>query len=174
MPDERTGRRNACWMTLYPLLGLALVAELVLLFLLPIGRIAWLVTIGWALFALSAVLGWVPILEFRRRGRVPKGKSYIHTTELVTSGLYAVVRHPQYLAWDVLALAVMCITQHWAVLVAGAVTIAANHVGMIAADRDLVQKFGDPYREYARRVPQWNLPVGLWRWIRRRRTTSPR
>jgi len=174
MPDERSGRRTTCWMALYPLLGIALAAQLALLFLLPIGRIAWLTLIGWILFALSAGLGWVPILEFRRRGRVPKGKSYIHTTELVTSGLYAIVRHPQFLAWDFLAVAVMCITQHWSVIVAGAVTIAANHVSMIAAERDLAKKFGDAYREYAKRVPQWNLLIGLWRWARRRGTTVPR
>lgn len=174
MPDHRTGRRTTCWMALYPVLGVALAAQLALLFLLPIGRIAWLALIGWILFAVSAVLGWVPILEFRRRGRVPKGKSYIHTTQLVTSGPYAIVRHPQFLAWDFLAAAVMCITQHWGVLAAGGIAIIANHVSMIAAERDLLEKFGKAYREYATRVPQWNLVAGLWRWARRRGATVPR
>jgi protein-S-isoprenylcysteine O-methyltransferase Ste14 len=172
MPEGSSARKRAEWMALYPLLGIALAAQLALLLLLPIGRIEGLVWVGWILFALSAVLGWVPIFGFRRRGRVPKGKSYVHTTQLVTSGLYAVVRHPQYLAWDFLAAAVMCITQHWGVIAAGAIGIAANHVSMIAAERDLLKKFGEAYREYTTCVPQWNLVVGIWRWAKRRTRRS--
>jgi len=153
---------------LYTTLGIALVCQLCLLFLLPLGEFAWLIPTGWTLFAVSALLGWLPILVFRRHGRVVKGKSYIHTTELVTSGLYAIVRHPQFLASDFLALAVMCITQHWGVYLAGTVAIAANHLTMNVADRDLVAKFGDPYRRYAAQVPQWNPFVGVYRLARRR------
>ena len=148
--------------------GVAMAAQLSLLFLLPVGRVGVLVPIGWVLFAPSAVLGWVPILVFRRHGRVAKGRTYIHTTQLVTSGVYSIVRHPQFLAWDFLALAVMCITQHWGVYAAGGIGIVVNHLTMTKADRDLVDKFGDPYREYMDQVPQWNLLIGLWRWTRQR------
>ena len=143
-------------------------AQLFLLFLLPVGRIVWLIPVGWALFALSAVLGWAPIFTFRRREHLAKGRSYIHTTELVATGLYAIVRHPQYHAWDLLALAVICVTQHWGVYVAGGISIVVNHLTMIKADRDLVEKFGDSYREYMKRVTRWNLLVGLCRWARQR------
>ena len=111
---------------------------------------------------------------FRRHGRVAKGKSYIHTTQLVTSGPYAIVRHPQYVAWDLLAVAVMCITQHWGVFAAGGIGIVANHLTMMKADRNLVAKFGDPYREYMVQVPRSNLLVGLWRFVRHRNVTMPR
>ncbi|UCF09342.1 MAG: isoprenylcysteine carboxylmethyltransferase family protein [Candidatus Bipolaricaulota bacterium] len=122
------------------------------------------------LFAVSALLGWLRIVVFRRHGRVAKGRIYMHTTELVTSGLFSVVRHPQFLASDVLAVAVMCITQHWSVLLAGALGISANHLTMLKADRDLVVKFGQPYRDYMDRIPRWNLLVGLWRRSRHGRT----
>jgi protein-S-isoprenylcysteine O-methyltransferase Ste14 len=72
---------------------------------------------------------------------------------------------------------VMCITQHWAALVTGAVAILTNRLGMIKADRDLVAKFGKPYREYMARVPGASLVVGLWRWadrLRRRHGASLR
>ena len=174
MSDNGGAFGGPVWTAVYIVWGVALAAVLALLFVVPIGSIGWLVWVGWGAFAFSAVLGWVPILAFHRRGGVTKGRTYVHTTQLVTSGLYAIVRHPQYLAGDFLAVAVMCITQHWSVIVAGAVTIAANHVSMIAAERDLAKKFGDAYREYAKRVPQWNLLIGLWRWARRRGTTVPR
>ena len=162
MHSGRT-RGTRCGIVLYSVYGLAMVAQLCLLFLLPVGSLRWLTRFGWALFALSAILGWVPILVFRRHGRVAKGRSYIHTTQLVTSGLYAIVRHPQFLASDVLAVAVMCITQQWSVYLAGAVGIVGNHLTMVKADSDLVEKFGEAYREYMRQVPRSNALVGLWR-----------
>lgn len=171
---EGRGRGGPCWIVLYSVYGAAMVVQLCLLFLLPTGRIGGLIHVGWGLFALSAILGWLPILTFRRHGRVAKGKSYIHTTELVTSGLYTILRHPQFLASDFLAAAVMCITQHWAVYLAGAVGIGANHLTMIKADRDLVEKFGEPYRRYMEQVPQWNLLIGLWRWAHHRVMTTHR
>jgi len=165
VPARRSGWK---WMALYAVWGVALAAQIVFLFLLPAGRIGWLVLVGWGVFGVSAVLGWVPIFLFRRRGGVARKRSYVHTTELVTSGLYAIVRHPQYLAGDYIAVAVMCITQHWAALVAGGVAVVTNRLSMIKADRDLGAKFGDPYREYMARVPRASLLVGLWRWVRRR------
>jgi len=168
MAEGKTRRQGPYWIILYGTLSVAMAAQICLLFILPVGGIGWLVPIGWVLFALSAVLGWVPILVFRRHGHVAKGRTYIHTTQLVTSGPYAIVRHPQYVAWDLLALAVMCITQHWAVFAAGGIGIVANHLTMTKADRDLVEKFGDPYREYMEQVPRSNLLLGLWRWARQR------
>jgi len=169
MTEAKEGRDRAGWATLYAVWGVSLAAQIALLFLLPTGRVGWLVLFGWAVFAVSAVLGWLPIFLFRRRGGVAKRRSYVHTTQLVTTGLYAVVRHPQYLAGDCLVVAVMCITQHWAALVAGGIAIAANRLTMIKADRDLVAKFGEPYRAYMARVPRASLLLGLWRWTRRRR-----
>jgi len=169
MTEAKGGRDRAGWMTLYVVLGVALAVQVALLFLLPSGRVGGLVLFGWAVFAVSAVLGWLPILLFRRHGGVAKRRSYVHTTQLVTTGLYAVVRHPQFLAGDCLAVAVMCITQHWGTLVAGGIAIAVNRLTMIKADRDLVAKFGEPYRAYMTRVPRASLLLGLWRWMRRRR-----
>jgi len=169
MNDGRTGRQGPYWIFLYSVYGVAMVAQVCLLFLLPAGRIAWLRHVGWALFVVSAILGWLPILLFRRHGHVAKGKSYMHTTELVTSGLYAIVRHPQFLASDFLAVAVLCIAQHWGVYLAGGVGVGVNHLTMIKADHDLVEKFGEPYHKYKLLVPQWNFLIGLWSWVRQRR-----
>jgi protein-S-isoprenylcysteine O-methyltransferase Ste14 len=169
MDETHTGRGGATRVALYTVYGVAMIAQLCLLFLLPAGAVRWLALVGWGLFAISAILGWLPILVFRRQGRVTKGKSYIHTTALVTSGLYAIVRYPQFLASDFLAVAVMCITQHSAVYLAGTMGVAASHLTMIKADRDLVTKFGEPHREYMQRVPRWNLLAGLWRRHRRSR-----
>jgi len=39
-------------------------------------------------------------------------------------------------------------------LTAGGIGIVANHLTMTKADRDLVEKFGAPYREYMNQVPR--------------------
>lgn len=170
MSDNRERSRDWAWKMTTWVWGLSLAAQLALFFLFPLGRVLWLARVGWVLFVVSAILGWLPILIMRRRGGVPKRKSYVHTTELVTAGLYSIVRHPQYLAGDFLAVAIMCLTQHWATLVAGGVAIASNRLSMLRADRDLVEKFGESYRTYMARVPQASLLLGLWRRIRRGRT----
>jgi len=173
-PVPVMNRRHRRWrLTLLDVVyGVAMAAQASLVFLFPDGNRTWLVLAGWGLFAVSAVLGWLPIFVFRRRGRVAKGKSYVHTTTLVTTGIYAVVRHPQFLAGDFLAVAVMCITQRWPAYVVGAVAVAANRWTMVKADRRLVAKFGEPYQEYSRRVPRTNLLLGTVRWLHRRRGSN--
>jgi len=52
-------------------------------FLKLAGQVCW-----WA----SAIFGWLPIFTFRRKGGVPKGKSFVYTTTLVETGIYAIVR----------------------------------------------------------------------------------
>lgn len=168
MPREDSHRSNVGWMLIYAVWGIALAGVLALLFLLPTGRIGWLVLAGWGVFGISAVLGWVPIFALRRRGGVAKRRSYVHTTQLVTTGLYAIVRHPQYLAGDFIAVAVMCITQHWSTIVVGGIAVVTNRLSMRKADRDLLDKFGEPYREYMGRVPRASLLLGFVRRAHRR------
>ena len=113
--------------------------------------------------AASGVLGWLPIWEFRRKGRVPKGKSYIHTTVLVDSGIYGIVRHPQYLAGMLLSAALILVTQHWLIAAIGVPVMVLGYADMVKADQDLIEKFGDDYRRYMERVPRANVVVGVMR-----------
>ena len=53
--------------------------------------------LGWVVWAAGMALVMAPIIMFPRRGGVARGKSFVHTTRLVDTGIYAVVRHPQYL-----------------------------------------------------------------------------
>jgi len=125
--------------------------------------------VGWIIMAVSAVLGWLPIFAFRQKGGVPKGKSYIQTMVLVDSGIYAIVRHPQFLAGMLLSLALILITQHWVIAVIGVVAMVLNYLIALKADQELIEKFGDDYRRYMRKVPRMNFLLGLMRLLRRRK-----
>ena len=130
-------------------------------------RLDVLLYIGWAVWVPSLVLGWMPILVFRRRAGVQKGEGYIHTTVLVDSGIYAVVRHPQYLSMILLSLALILISQHWLVAVIGVAAMVSVYLAMREEDGRLVGKFGDDYKRYMGVVPRANIVLGLVRLARR-------
>ena len=121
--------------------------------------------IGWSTLAVSAVFGWLPILAFRKKGGVSKGKSYIQTTVLVDSGIYALVRHPQYLSGALINLALMLITQHGLIATIGVVAVVLNYFIALKADQELIEKFGDDYKRYMQRVSRLNFVAGIIRLI---------
>jgi protein-S-isoprenylcysteine O-methyltransferase Ste14 len=127
-----------------------------------------LINIGWGVLMLSAVFGWLPIFTFRKKGKV-KGRGYIRTTVLVDSGIYGIVRHPQYLAGVLMGIALPMITQHWLVAVLGIAAIVIYYLDTFAEEEENIQKFGEEYREYMERTPRMNFITGIIRAIRRQR-----
>ena len=147
---------------------LGIIAQFVLslFFFYNWARLDALLYIGWAVWVLSLVLGWMPILVFRRRAGVRKGETYVHTSVLVESGLYRVVRHPQYLSMMLLALALILISQHWVVAVIGVAAMVSVYLAMREEDGRLIEKFGDDYKRYMESVPRANFLVGFIRLAR--------
>ena len=105
-----------------------------------------------------------PILIFPRRGGVPKGKSFVRTTRLVDTGIYAVVRHPQYLGGILsIFVATLLLYPHWLFAVLGIPGVALLYWGTNQEERLLVERFGNDYRSYMQRVPRMNLILGIIR-----------
>jgi protein-S-isoprenylcysteine O-methyltransferase Ste14 len=158
--EER--KRHSAHILAHIVLTVLIVAQIVFSFLLynraGIGIVR---NVGWIVLWISAILGWLPILELRRKGKVPRGKSYVHTTRLVTTGVYAIVRHPQFLAGILLSLALMLIAQHWTVVMLSIPVVITFYVGVMEGDRSGVEQFGDDYEHYMQKVPGINLPKGL-------------
>ena len=127
-----------------------------------------IINLGWVILWVSAIFGWLPIFTFKRLGGVPKGKAYLHTTILVDRGVYAIVRHPQYLAGILIGLSLPLITQHWLVAVLGIIVIVINYVDTFNEEVSNIVKFGDEYREYMQRVPRLNFLLGIVRLLLRK------
>jgi protein-S-isoprenylcysteine O-methyltransferase Ste14 len=134
-----------------------------------VSQIEALAYTGLALYVLSGlVFGWLPVIEFRRKGKVKTGKSYIHTTQIVDTGIYSIVRHPQYVTFILWALAGMFLFQHWIVVSLGVPIIPFTYVDLMKADKDAIEKFGDDYKSYMKRVPRANFLLGIIRRFKER------
>lgn len=152
--------------------GLLIIAQLVLVFgfeMVHESRIDALVYTGYVIWVISAVLGWLPMLTLKKRGGVAKGKSYVRTTILVDTGIFSVIRHPQYTAGFILNLAMALVSQHWIIVVLGIAGMIIMYRDIILADRHEIEKFGEDYRRYMKKVPRMNLILGLIRLISRRK-----
>jgi protein-S-isoprenylcysteine O-methyltransferase Ste14 len=151
--------------------GPLLVVQIVLVFIFDIFNKAGfdvVMYLGWVIWAFSLLLGWLPIFIFKRKGGVPKGKSFVHTTVLVDSGLYSIVRHPQYTSGILFSLSLILISQSWLILAIGAVAIPLMYVDIIMADKYEVEKFGNEYKHYMKKVPRTNIILGIIRLLIRK------
>ena len=102
--------------------------------LTDVSQIQILAYIGVGLYVFSGlVFGGLPVFEFRKKGGVKKGKSYIHTTRLVDTGIYSVVRHPQYVTFMLWAIAGMLLFQHWIIILLGFPIIPLTYFDLIKA-----------------------------------------
>lgn len=118
---------------------------------------------GWLVLTVSGIFGWMPIYTFRRKGGVPKGDSYMRTTILVDSGIYSIVRHPQYLAGILISIALALLSQHWLNVVLVVPVVVGTYIDSLRADTRLIDKFGDEYVGYKQRVPGLNALLGMLR-----------
>ena len=123
---------------------------------------------GVGLYIFSGLIfGMLPTFEFRKKGGVEKGKSYIHTTKLVETGIYSIVRHPQYVTFILFAIAGILLFQHWIVILLGLPIIPLTYIDLIKADNEAIEKFGEEYKAYMKKVPRANFLLGVIRRFRK-------
>jgi protein-S-isoprenylcysteine O-methyltransferase Ste14 len=162
-------RFQSLFYDLHPLLlssvaSVLTVVQIILAFLFNRQSPAALKWAGWICIWISAIFGMLPIITFRRKGGVAKGESYMKTTVLVDSGIYAIVRHPQGgTAWLLINLGVMLVAWHWTSLVLGLASMVLVYADTFKADQYCIDKFGDAYRLYMQKVPAVNFLAGIFR-----------
>ena len=128
-----------------------------------------LVYAGWILLGFSVIIIFLAGGEFQKKGGAPKGKSIVNTTAIVDTGIYAVVRHPQYLGFILFVLALVLMSQHWLSVISWIVGSALFYRDMLREERMSIEKFGDGYKRYMQKVPRMNLLFGVARLLLRKR-----
>jgi protein-S-isoprenylcysteine O-methyltransferase Ste14 len=175
MEKAKRTRMDIIWSILLTVLGIACfpINPLVLTGVIEVKQYLPLEIIGWVVLALSLVLVFAPMVMFPRRGGIPKGKSWVDTTKLVDTGIYAIVRHPQY-AGGIYAIFLtnFLLYPHWLFAVLGIVGTVVVYLGCVEEDKFLINKFGENYKAYMQRAPRTNFWLGIIQWLRRRKTSE--
>ncbi|MFP6798850.1 MAG: isoprenylcysteine carboxylmethyltransferase family protein [Pseudomonas sp.] len=113
--------------------------------------------LSWALLFASLLLLFTGLYQLRRMGR-PDGQrkdaelfAFERTSQLVTSGIFRVIRHPLYASLLLLAWGVACKQPNGLSL---ALALLASLTLWLTAKRDeaeCLQQFGEAYRDYMQR-----------------------
>ena len=107
-----------------------------------------------------------PVIYFKLKGKVNRGKAYVHTTKIVTSGLYTIVRHVQYTGGILsIFVATPLLYPHWIFVCLGLPGIWLIYLGTKREDKLLIEKFGEEYVQYIEKVPAINIVTGIMRTI---------
>ena len=134
----------------------SIVAMVVLRFLLPGWRI---VTLPWSLLglvpaALGLVLSIVADQAFKRHGTTVK--PFEESTALVTSGTYAISRHPMYLGFALLLLGLAICLGTLTPLLVVPLFVALMEVIFIRVEEQMMDAtFGPAWRDYKKKVRRW-------------------
>jgi protein-S-isoprenylcysteine O-methyltransferase Ste14 len=75
--------------------------------------------------------------------------------KLLEEGPYALVRHPRYVEITLATFAYAAIANYVGCWILAILTIPVIHLVVILEERELTDRFGDAYREYATRVPRY-------------------
>ncbi len=169
--EEIMSSKSSSWMDFIPvtLVSILFILQIIIgIYLLSkISQIQILAYLGVGLYVFAGlVFGGLPVIEFRKKGRVEKGKSYIHTTQLVETGIYSIVRHPQYVTFILWAIAGILLFQHWIVVLLGIPIVLMTYIDLLKADKDAIVKFGDNYKTYMKKVPRANFLLGIINYLR--------
>jgi protein-S-isoprenylcysteine O-methyltransferase Ste14 len=164
-------RKSFSWINFVPvtLVSILFISQVIVgIYLISgVSQIEILAYVGVGLYIFSGlVFGWLPVIEFRKKGGVRREKSYIHTTKLVDTGIYSIVRHPQYVTFILWAIAGVLLFQHWIVVLLGIPIFPLTYIDLIRADKDAIEKFGDDYKAYMKKVPRANFLLGIIRRFR--------
>lgn len=148
---------------------LLLLCNLLAMALAPFHPTWHLAVMTGAMFMFCGVTLWVmATVIMKKHGHVPSGLSYMSCTQVITRGIFGVVRHPQYLGFIFFNVGILLMTQHLVMVFTTLGSSLLIITGMLEEEQQLIERFGRTYKRYMHRVPRMNLLTGLARQIMRR------
>jgi protein-S-isoprenylcysteine O-methyltransferase Ste14 len=107
------------------------------------GVSTWIAFQHWRHLSIATMIGIPELSHSEQR----KGK-------LLKDGIYRVVRHPRYLSAGIAVIAVALIIDYVGIYVLILVLFPAGLLMLVFEERDLIDRFGEEYRQYQREVPR--------------------
>lgn len=117
--------------------------SLIAIALVLYGVSTWIAFQHWRHLSIATMIG-IPELSPAEQC---KGK-------LLKDGIYRVVRHPRYLSAGIAVIAVALFVDYVGVYVLILLLFPLGYPMLIFEERDLIDRFGEEYRQYQREVPQ--------------------
>lgn len=107
---------------------------------------SWYQLISWTLLILSAYFGLAGYLLLKNKGK--SSGNFENTTVLVKAGVYGLIRHPLYFSLFLLGSGVMMKDPDLKSFLLGAVNLIAIYITAMMEEKEMIEKFGDVYKEY--------------------------
>ena len=145
---------------LYIALYISLIASSIIFY--NSANLAALSYAGWIIFACGLVV-LVSSSQTRRR-------SYRMGETFIQSGLYAYVRHPEFLGHMLIIVSLVFMAQHSISVATGSALLSLLCIEIVEEEKMNVEKFGEAYRDYMRRAPRINLLAGIAKSMRERKS----
>lgn len=157
-PSQRAAH-NRWWQIGEVVFGLPLLLAFVLEWLFPLGFFealpALVLYLGGALLIVIAVSVIVSARREFARHEQPTDPGQV-TSQMITSGLFAISRNPLYLGAALFVLGVSLLAQlSWMLILFIPMLLLCYEVLIRPEERYLLQLFGEEYRSYTRRVKRW-------------------
>jgi len=121
---------------------------------------------GVVVLALAGVFIFAPFYLLAKHGGIKDGKTYMQARTVVDRGLYAITRHPQYLGYVFLACGFALLSQHWVAVLLAVIGATFFYMQAVREERYCLAQHGEPYEQYLRRVPRFNIVLGIMRLLR--------
>jgi protein-S-isoprenylcysteine O-methyltransferase Ste14 len=133
-------------------LAISLVFNIAFMNIKPPG-VRELVVVGYVILGIGALLFILSVITLRSK----------HVDHVIDSGVYGIIRHPMYLGGMIMFLSHAFFGQNLIVIMSTAVAIGCCYLLMLSADQRNIDKFGEEYVRYMKRVPRMNLASSLAR-----------
>ena len=141
---------------MFTLLNLGMILIMINILLMTFGqqtpKFYFLIYISLPFWLLSVILWISGLIALKKHGAPMQSTNYMTTSRLVDTGIYSIIRHPQYTAFILFNLGIMLKVQTTLVLLIGIFAIVIMIIGMKEEERKLLRKFGDAYRNYMKKV----------------------
>ena len=129
---------------------------------------SWVKGIGLGYLALAIVYNRCAILYAQQIRPCPTRRQFLRNNQVVDRGVYALVRHPQYLGYALLNVGLSALNLSWATAVLAILAFLFFYLQSGQEERFCHQQMGAAYATYCQRVPRFNLLLGLFRTLSRK------
>ena len=116
--------------------------------------------LGFIVILLAATMDWkvMQTLGVKRLLMFVEMKQEKTHEQFVTSGIYQYARHPRYVEYMLIALSVVLFFGYIFMFYYLIYLILSFWLATSAEEKELVERFGNDYREYQKKVPRFFIP----------------